>query len=88
MFQNRPHYWVAGPVIKGVQAVSRIGGTRLGKKIEGGLNRVDKFDLGYDSIKGPIPIKKKDGLKNLYGLLENQVKLHQVQLTEWRGIIF
>ena len=36
MFQNRPHYWVAGPVIKGVQAVSRIGGTRLGKKIEGG----------------------------------------------------
>ena len=63
MFQNRPHYWVAGPVIKGVQAVSRIGGTRLGKKIEGGLNRVDKFDLGYDSIKGPIPIKKKGWVK-------------------------
>jgi hypothetical protein len=63
MFQNRPHYWVAGPVIKGAKAASRIGGTRLGKKIEGGLNRVDKFDLGYDSIKGPIPIKKKGWVK-------------------------
>ena len=63
MFQNRPHYWFAGPVIKGAKAVSRIGKTRLGKKIEGGLNRIDKFDLGYDRVKGPIPIKKKGWIK-------------------------
>jgi len=63
MFQNRPHYWAAGPVITAAKKISRIGNTRVGTKIEEGLKRLDKWDLGYDRVKGPIPIKKKGFIK-------------------------
>ena len=82
MFQNRPHYWVAGPVISAAKKVSRIGNTGVGRKVEEGLKRLDKFDLGYDRVKGPIPIKKKGFIKETLLPTRKTGKLHQAQLME------
>ena len=59
MFTKRPQRWIGGPVFKYGSKIARYGDTKIGNKVGDAIDKLDKYDLGYDRYKGPIPINKK-----------------------------
>jgi hypothetical protein len=61
MFNNRPRRWIGGPILKYSSKIARAGDTGIGNRVGDAIDKIDKFDLGYDRYKGPVPLNANKG---------------------------
>ena len=61
MFNNRPKRWIGGPILKYSSKIARTGDTGIGNRVGDAIDKIDKFDLGYDRYKGPVPLNANKG---------------------------